>query len=132
MEYYVNFVIVGYGLIVICLILEWILTKKISLIDKMLSKKPWSYLSIITLYVLFGIIASFCIYGLLRKKNFRMFAIILSYMMLMAGLLAFIGILLKLLGYNVKSIKYGYGLSPVQGVPVAGWLDYGLPVISSK
>ena len=40
--------------------------------------------------------------------------------------------LLKLLGYNVTSIKYGYGLSPVQGVPVAGWLDYGLPTVSSK
>jgi rhodanese-related sulfurtransferase len=40
--------------------------------------------------------------------------------------------LLKLLGYNVISIKYGYGLSPVQGVPVAGWLDYGLPIESSK
>lgn len=38
--------------------------------------------------------------------------------------------LLKLLGYNVISIKYGYGLSPVKGVPVAGWLDYGLPVES--
>ena len=36
--------------------------------------------------------------------------------------------LLKLLGYNVVSIKYGYGLSPVKGVPVAGWLDYGLPL----
>ena len=37
--------------------------------------------------------------------------------------------LLKLLGYkNVISIKYGYGLSPVTGVPVAGWLDYGFPV----
>lgn len=36
--------------------------------------------------------------------------------------------LLKLLGYNIVSIKYGYGLSPVKGVPVAGWLDYGLPV----
>lgn len=36
--------------------------------------------------------------------------------------------LMKLLGYNVVSIKYGYGLSPVKGVPVAGWLDYGLPV----
>jgi rhodanese-related sulfurtransferase len=36
--------------------------------------------------------------------------------------------LLKLLGYQVVSIKYGYGLSPVKGVPVAGWLDYGLPV----
>jgi rhodanese-related sulfurtransferase len=40
--------------------------------------------------------------------------------------------LLKLLGYNVTSIKYGYGLSPVQGVPVAGWLDYGLPTVRRK
>ena len=40
--------------------------------------------------------------------------------------------LLKLLGYNVVSIKYGYGLSPVKGVPVAGWLDYGLPVEKIK
>lgn len=40
--------------------------------------------------------------------------------------------LLKLLGYNVVSIKYGYGLSPVKGVPVAGWLDYGFPVEKSK
>lgn len=37
--------------------------------------------------------------------------------------------LLKLLGYNVTSIKFGYGLSPVKGVPVAGWLDYSLPLI---
>jgi rhodanese-related sulfurtransferase len=37
--------------------------------------------------------------------------------------------LLKLLGYNVVSIKFGYGLSPVMGVPVAGWLDYRFPVI---
>jgi rhodanese-related sulfurtransferase len=40
--------------------------------------------------------------------------------------------LLKILDYNVKSIKYGYGLSPIQGVPVAGWLDYRLPTESSK
>jgi rhodanese-related sulfurtransferase len=40
--------------------------------------------------------------------------------------------LLKMLGYNVISIKYGYGLSPIQGVPVAGWLDYGLPIEISK
>ena len=33
---------------------------------------------------------------------------------------------------NDKSIKYGYGLSPIKGVPVAGWLDYGLPTVSSK
>jgi len=37
-------------------------------------------------------------------------------------------VLLKLLGYKVTSIKYGYGISPVQGVPVAGWLDYGYPM----
>ena len=40
--------------------------------------------------------------------------------------------ILKMLGYNVTSIKYGYGLSPIQGVPVAGWLDYGLPTESRK
>ena len=40
--------------------------------------------------------------------------------------------LLKMLGYDVMSIKYGYGSSPVQGVPVAGWLNYGLPVISKR
>ena len=40
--------------------------------------------------------------------------------------------LLKLLGYNVISIKYGYGLSPVKHVPVAGWLDYGLPLVASS
>ena len=40
--------------------------------------------------------------------------------------------LLKMLGYNVISIKYGYGLSPIKDVPVAGWLDYGLPTVSSK
>lgn len=36
--------------------------------------------------------------------------------------------LLKLLGYDVTSIKFGYGKSPVKNVPIAGWLDYGLPV----
>ena len=40
--------------------------------------------------------------------------------------------ILKLLGYNVVSIKFGYGISPVQGVPVAGWLNYGYPTITSK
>ena len=40
--------------------------------------------------------------------------------------------LLKLLGYNVIAIKFGYGLSPVKGVPVAGWLDYGLPTEKSR
>jgi rhodanese-related sulfurtransferase len=40
--------------------------------------------------------------------------------------------LLKLLGYNVTAIKYGYGLSPIKGVPVAGWLDYGLPIENNR
>ena len=40
--------------------------------------------------------------------------------------------LLKLLGYNVISIKYGYGISPIKNIPIAGWLDYGLPIIRSK
>ncbi len=38
-------------------------------------------------------------------------------------------VLLKLLGYDVVSIKFGYGISPVMGVPVAGWLNYKYPVI---
>lgn len=39
--------------------------------------------------------------------------------------------LLKLLGYDVVSIKFGYGISPVSGVPVAGWNNYLLPTIKS-
>jgi rhodanese-related sulfurtransferase len=35
---------------------------------------------------------------------------------------------LSLLGYKVKSLKFGIGKSPVEGVPVAGWLDYGYEV----
>jgi rhodanese-related sulfurtransferase len=35
---------------------------------------------------------------------------------------------LKLLGYDVISLKFGMGISPVEGIPVAGWLDYGFPV----
>ena len=37
-------------------------------------------------------------------------------------------VLLKLLGYKVVSIKFGYGISPVVGVPVAGWSNYRFPV----
>lgn len=35
---------------------------------------------------------------------------------------------LRLLGYNVVSLKFGMGKSPVEGVPVAGWLDFGYEV----
>ena len=38
-------------------------------------------------------------------------------------------VLLKLLGYDVTSIKFGYGISPVFEVPVAGWKDYRYPTI---
>ena len=37
-------------------------------------------------------------------------------------------VLLKLLGYDVKSLKFGMGQSPAKGVPVAGWTDYGFEV----
>jgi rhodanese-related sulfurtransferase len=38
-------------------------------------------------------------------------------------------VILKMLGYNVTSIKFGYGKSPVFDVPVAGWLSYNYPVV---
>lgn len=38
-------------------------------------------------------------------------------------------VILKMLGYNVMSIKFGYGKSPVFDVPVAGWLNYNYPVV---
>jgi rhodanese-related sulfurtransferase len=38
-------------------------------------------------------------------------------------------VLLKLLGYKVVSIKYGYGVSPIFEVPVAGWTQFGYPLM---
>jgi rhodanese-related sulfurtransferase len=37
-------------------------------------------------------------------------------------------VLLKLLGFEVVSIKFGYGVSPAFKIPVAGWMSYNLPV----
>lgn len=37
-------------------------------------------------------------------------------------------VLLKLLGYNVVSLKYGMGISPVEGIPVAGWTNFGFKI----
>ena len=34
-------------------------------------------------------------------------------------------VLLKLLGYEVLSLKFGLGISPVKGIPIAGWVNYG-------
>ena len=39
---------------------------------------------------------------------------------------------LKLLDYDVVSLKFGMGKSPVKGVPVAGWLDFGYEVVTQK
>lgn len=41
-------------------------------------------------------------------------------------------VLLKLLGYDVVSLKFGMGLSPVEGVPVAGWTDFGFETVKGK
>lgn len=40
-------------------------------------------------------------------------------------------VLLKLLGYHVISIKFGYGITPSFEVPVAGWCNYNYPVEQS-
>lgn len=34
-------------------------------------------------------------------------------------------VILKLLGYDVIALKFGLGISPTKGIPVAGWTDYG-------
>jgi rhodanese-related sulfurtransferase len=39
-------------------------------------------------------------------------------------------VLLKLLGYKVVSIKFGYGISPAFEVPVAGWTAMRYPTTS--
>ena len=35
---------------------------------------------------------------------------------------------LRLLGYDAVALKFGMGRSPVRGIPVAGWMDYGFEV----
>jgi rhodanese-related sulfurtransferase len=37
-------------------------------------------------------------------------------------------VILKMLGYNVIGIKFGYGKSPAFEVPIAGWLNYNYPI----
>lgn len=36
---------------------------------------------------------------------------------------------LALLGYKVVALKFGMGISPVEGVPVAGWTDFGFEIV---
>ncbi len=40
-------------------------------------------------------------------------------------------VMLKMLGYKVIAIKFGYGISPVFEVPVAGWINYNYETTSS-
>ena len=39
---------------------------------------------------------------------------------------------LRLLGYDVGALKYGMGISPVEGIPVAGWTDFGFKTVKGK
>jgi rhodanese-related sulfurtransferase len=40
--------------------------------------------------------------------------------------------ILKLLGINVVSIKFGYGISPLKNIPIKGWLQYNYPILYKK
>lgn len=39
---------------------------------------------------------------------------------------------LRLLGYKVLALKFGMGISPVRGIPVAGWINYGFDIVKGK
>ena len=36
---------------------------------------------------------------------------------------------LRLLGYKASALKFGMGISPVEGIPVAGWVDFGFDTV---
>ena len=38
-------------------------------------------------------------------------------------------VLLKLLGYKAMALKFGMGISPAEGIPVAGWTDFGFEIV---
>lgn len=38
-------------------------------------------------------------------------------------------VLLSLLGFSTISLKFGLGISPIKGVPVAGWSNYGFDLV---
>jgi rhodanese-related sulfurtransferase len=40
-------------------------------------------------------------------------------------------VLLKLLGYNAKALKFGMGLAPNKNVPIAGWTTLGYDTVKS-
>lgn len=39
---------------------------------------------------------------------------------------------LSLLGYNVLTLKFGMGKSPIKGIPVSGWLGFGYNIKKGK
>jgi rhodanese-related sulfurtransferase len=41
-------------------------------------------------------------------------------------------VLLKLIGFEAMGLKFGMGQSPVEGVPVAGWKDFGFETVKGK
>lgn len=41
-------------------------------------------------------------------------------------------VLLRLLGYDAVVLKYGMGRSPISGIPVAGWENYGFGVVGGE
>lgn len=41
-------------------------------------------------------------------------------------------VMLKLLGFKAVALKFGMGISPIEGVPVAGWTTLGYPVIKNN
>lgn len=41
-------------------------------------------------------------------------------------------VMLRLLGFDVRVLKFGMGKSPAIGVPVAGWENYGFETIKEK
>jgi rhodanese-related sulfurtransferase len=41
-------------------------------------------------------------------------------------------VILQLLGYKARTLKFGMGESPVVGVPVAGWKNYGFDVVKGR
>ena len=41
-------------------------------------------------------------------------------------------VMLKLLGYKVRSLKFGMGVSPSKEVKIAGWTSYGYETYRSS
>lgn len=41
-------------------------------------------------------------------------------------------VMLRLLGFDARVLKFGMGRSPVVGVPVAGWENYGFETVMGK